>query len=139
MTALPEERELQKRGMDIGGRWGPSFRWWWAKRARARGELSTTEADNGSQRSLPISDRGDDLEMNNMSRDTTKAGSSKASSSRREEEIAGHEGAKQTVTTRAGPKQHPLSRESSLSSLESKPEPVRDVLWWEGVDFDEED
>ena len=144
----PDEHELRRQGKDIGGRWGPSFRWWWIRRARARGELSTTVADNGSVRSLSVvGDGDDDLEMNKISRNTTMAGSSKASSSRREASVAVTGTEQRSAKTRSTPvssmpQQRAMSRESSLSSLsslESRPEPVRDVLWWEGVDHSDED
>lgn len=152
IPALPDERELQKRGVDIGGRWGPTLRWWWIERARARGELSTTtttdEADHNdsSRRGAALSDGGgDDMEMHHVSQGTTVAagsrGTSKSAAAQENDNAKTHMlSAAAGVRPQPQPhRQHPVSRVSSVSSLASRPEPVRDVLWWEGIDFDDED
>lgn len=153
IPALPDERELQKRGVDIGGRWGPTLRWWWIERARARGELSTTttttdEADHNDspRRGAALSDGGgDDMEMHNVSQGTTVAagsrGTSKSAAAQENDNAKTHMlSAAAGVRPQPQPhRQHSVSRVSVASSLASRPEPVRDVLWWEGIDFDDED
>ncbi|KAI5361492.1 hypothetical protein Slin15195_G126070 [Septoria linicola] len=183
VPAPPEERELQRAGIDIGGRWGPTLRWWWIRRAKARGELSTSdgssleaqcgtpapralELDGLNHKGVGVGSQGPGQSQcgSKIASSTTATTSSKKSSrcssataDPRDQSSVIHDSAAENargdescmnakhtflqvdIPVCASDEERPPSPTLSSISSQATREPIRDVLWWEGIDFDEDD